>query len=200
MRTIVKARNFEMTDRLRGQIERKLQRLERIAHPDAQASVELIAHSSRASESANTAEVTLVSNGSVVRSVAAGPTLLAALNGLIDKLERQVVRARERPRSVRERRSDEGREALARAALGTVTAQETELERRAAAGSSVVKVKRFDMVPMFEEDAVARMEELGHSFFVFLNAETDGICVLYRRSVGGYGMIEPVVAPEGRGG
>jgi putative sigma-54 modulation protein len=199
MRTTVTARNFEMTDRLRGQIERKLQRLERIAHADAQASVELIAHSSRASESANTAEVTLVSNGSVVRSVAAGPTLLAALNGLIDKLERQVVRARERPRSVRDRRSDEGREALARAALGTVTDQETELERQAAR-SSVVKVKRFDMVPMFEEDAVSRMEELGHSFFVFLNAETDRICVLYRRRDRGYGMIEPVFAPEGRGG
>ena len=198
MRTTVKARNFEMNDRLRGQIERKLQRLERIAHADAQASVELIAHSSRASETANTAEVTLVSNGSVVRSVAAGPTLLAALNGLIDKLERQVVRARERPRSVRERRSDEGREARARAGLGTVTAGEAELDRRAP-GSSVVKVKRFDMGPMFEEDAVARMEELGHSFFVFLNAETDGICVVYRRSDGGYGMIEPVVAPKGRG-
>ena len=199
MRTTVKARNFEMTDRLRGQIERKLQRLERIAHADAQASVELIAHSSRASQSANTAEVTLVSNGSVVRSVAAGPTLLAALNGLIDKLERQVVRARERPRSVRERHSDEGREVLAHEALGTVTALDAEQERRAAS-SSVVKVKRFDMVPMFEEDAVTRMDELGHAFFVFLNAETNGICVVYRRAGGGYGLIEPVVTPDGRGG
>jgi putative sigma-54 modulation protein len=199
MRTTVKARNFEMTDRLRGQIERKLQRLDRIAHSDAEASVELIAHSSRVAETANTAEVTLISNGSVVRSVAAGPTLLAALNGLIDKLERQVVRARERPRSVRERHSDEGREVLARAGAGTVTAQGTEGEGRGA-GASVVKVKRFDMVPMFEEDAVTRMEELGHSFFVFLNAETNGICVLYRRSGSGYGMIEPVVANEGRGG
>jgi putative sigma-54 modulation protein len=199
MRTTVKARNFEMTDRLRGQIERKLQRLERVAHPDAEASVELIAHSSRESDSANTAEVTLVNNGTVVRSVAAGPTLLAALNGLIDKLERQVVRARQRPRSVRERHSDEGREALARAAQGTVTAPEADPEERAAA-ASVVKIKRFDMVPMFEEDAVARMEELGHAFFVFLNAETDGICVVYRRRGRGYGLIEPVLAPERRGG
>lgn len=198
MRTTVKARNFELTDRLRSQIERKLQRLERIAHADAEASVELIAHSSRAAKSANTAEVTLISNGSVMRSVAAGPTMLAALDGLIDKLERQVVRARERPRSVRDRRSDEGREVLARAALGSVSPGDTELERREAR-SSVVKVKRFDMVPMFEEDAVARMDELGHAFFVFLNAETSGICVIYRRSDGGYGMIEPVVAREGRG-
>ncbi|MEX0709734.1 MAG: ribosome-associated translation inhibitor RaiA [Chloroflexota bacterium] len=199
MRTTVKARNFEMTDRLRGQIERKLQRLERVAHADAQANVELIAHASRESDSANTAEVTLVNNGTVMRSVAAGPTLLAALNGLIDKLERQVVRARERPRSVRERHADEGRAALARAAQGTVTAPEADPEQRAAA-ASVVKIKRFDMVPMFEEDAVARMEELGHAFFVFLNAETDGICVVYRRRGRGYGLIEPVLAPERRGG
>lgn len=198
MRTTVKARNFEMSDRLRGQIDRKLQRLERIAHTDAQASVELIANSGRASETANTAEVTLVSNGSVVRSVAAGPTMLAALDSLIDKLERQVVRARERPRSVRDRRSDEGREVLARAATGTV-APFDEPEEPPRRTPSVVKVKRFNMIPMFEEDAVVRMEELGHAFFVFLNAETNGVCVVYRRAGGDYGIIEPVLAAEGRG-
>ena len=46
---------------------------------------------------------------------------------------------------------------------------------------------------MFQEDAIARMEELGHAFFVFLNAETNDICVLYRRRDGNYGVIEPVV-------
>jgi len=199
MRTTVTARNFDLSDALRGQIERKLHRLERIAHADAHAEVELIANASRAAESANTAEVTLVSNGSVMRSVGTGPTMVAALDGLIDKLTRQMVRARERPRRVRERHSDEGREVLARAASGT-----TDIGGEAPAASdarpSVVKVKRYDMVPMFEEDAILRMEELGHAFFVFLNAETNGICVVYRQGAGGYGMIEPVMAPAGRGG
>src|SRR3972149_6218465 len=113
MRTTVTARNFDLSDALRGQIERKLQRLERIAHADAPAEVELIAKAPRAAESANTAEVTLVSNGSVMRSVGTGPTMVAALDGLIDKLTRQMVRARERPRRGRERHSDEGREARA---------------------------------------------------------------------------------------
>jgi putative sigma-54 modulation protein len=58
---------------------------------------------------------------------------------------------------------------------------------------SVVRIKRFDMEPMFEEDAIARMEELGHAFFVFLNAENERICVLYARRDGTYGLIEPVV-------
>jgi putative sigma-54 modulation protein len=49
------------------------------------------------------------------------------------------------------------------------------------------------MEPMFEEDAIARMEELGHAFFVFLNAENERICVVYRRRDGNYGLIEPVI-------
>ena len=57
----------------------------------------------------------------------------------------------------------------------------------------MVETKRFDIEPMFQEDAIGRMEELGHAFFVFLNAETNTICVLYRRSDGNYGVIEPVV-------
>jgi putative sigma-54 modulation protein len=197
MRTTVKARNFELTDLLRSQIERKLRRLDRIAHADAEANVELITHASRASETANSAEVTLVSNGSLMRSAATGPTMIAALDGLIDKLERQVVRARERPRSVRERRADETHEVLVREASGSTGPVEAESED--AAGPSVMKVKRFDMVPMFEEDAIGRMEELGHAFFVFLNAETNSICVVYRRSGSGYGLIEPVTPPAGRG-
>ena len=60
----------------------------------------------------------------------------------------------------------------------------------------MVKVKRFALEPMFEEDAVARMEELGHSFFVFVNAEDERVNVLYRRRDGDYGLIEPVVGGE----
>jgi hypothetical protein len=58
---------------------------------------------------------------------------------------------------------------------------------------SIVKVKRFAIEPMFEEDAVTRMEELGHDFFVFVNAETERTAVLYRRRDGDYGLIEPTV-------
>jgi putative sigma-54 modulation protein len=52
------------------------------------------------------------------------------------------------------------------------------------------------MVPMFQEDAISRMEELGHAFFVFLNAETRRVSVVYRRADGGHGLIDPVVARE----
>ena len=192
MKTTVKARNLELTEDTRAQIERKLRRLDRVAHPDAEATVELIATASHAIDSSHVAEVTLLSNGSVIRSVSAGPNPIAAIDSLLDKLERQVVRSKTRPRRVRERDHDEARTVLEREAAGSVASDGTAADE-AEPGPSVVRIKRFDMVPMFEEDAITRMEELGHDFFVFLNAENEGICVVYRRTDGTYGLIEPVV-------
>ena len=62
--------------------------------------------------------------------------------------------------------------------------------------SRIVKTKRFAIEPMFEEDALARMEELGHLFFVFVNAESEKLCVLYKRRGGDFGLIEPVIGGE----
>ena len=98
------------------------------------------------------------------------------------------MRARERPRSVRDRAEE---------LQGRGAASETpEPDERPS--PEVVEIKRYDMVPMFEEDAILRMEELGHAFLVFLNAETDRIGVVYRRGDGAYGMIDPVVGRAGR--
>ncbi len=194
MKTSIKARNLELSDRLRATIERKLRRLDRISHPDAEATVELIANASHAADSRNVAEVTLVSGSDVVRSVSAGPTPIAALDLVLDKLERQVVRAKTRPRRVRERMADQATEVLAREAVGTLDPP----PERVHGSSRVTRVKRFDMIPMFEEDAVTRMEELGHAFFIFLNAENDQLCLVYRRANGTYGLIEPMVRPSRR--
>lgn len=192
MKTTVKARNLELTERLRTQIARKLRRLDRVAHPDAEATVELIAHASHATAASHVAEVTLHTNGSVMRSVSAGPTLIAAIDTLLDKLERQVVRSKTRQRRIHEREQDEATAVLTREAQGSGATDAGE-EAAAAAESQVVRIKRFDMVPIFEEDAIAQMSELGHEFFVFLNAENDRICVVYARRDGTYGLIEPVV-------
>lgn len=191
MKTTVKARNLELSDRLKADIERKLRRLDRIAHPQAEVTVELIAHASRANDQSHVAEVTLLNDGDVMRSVGSGANPMAALDSLLDKLERQVVRNKERPRSGRGRTAEATQAINAREATGSL-ASEDEVDDGESAGPSVVKIKRFDMVPMFEEDAIFRMEELGHAFFVFLNADNAAINVLYRRRNGGYGVIEPV--------
>lgn len=198
MKTTVKARNMELSARERGQIERKLRRLDRIAHAEAEASVELTAHASRSADEANLAEATLISSGSVLRSASSGPTVIAAIDRLVDKLERQLIRARERPRSVLGRHADEAKELLEQAGSEAEALPRDDLQAEPRGEPSVVRFKRFDMVPMFEEDAIDRMEELGHAFFVFLNAEGGSICVVYRRADGAYGLIEPIVEPGRR--
>lgn len=201
MKTNLTARNIELGDRLRNRIQRKLQRLDRIVHPDAVASVELIVNASHSADSAQVAEVTLENNGNVLRSSASGATLIAALDIVLDKLERQLVRTKERPRSVRERRHDETVSVLEREATKTVepTPFGADEDEESPDGTPrVVRIKRFDMQPMFEEDAIAQMEELGHAFFVFLDAETDAISVIYRRTDGNYGLIQPVLGRSGR--
>ena len=191
MKTNLTARNLELSDRLRTQVERKLQRLDRITHDLAEADVELIAKASHAADSSQVAEVTLRNNGDVLRSTAAGSTPIAALDMVLDKLERQVVRTKEKPGSIRKRHADEIESVLHREALGTIEPEA--YNQPADGGPSVVKTKRFDMLPMFEEDAIAQMEELGHAFFVYLDAETEEVAVLYRRTDGNYGIIQPVL-------
>ncbi len=197
MKTNLTARNIELSDRLRSQIERKLRRLDRIAHSEAEADVEIITNASHSSDSANVAEVTLHNNGNMLRSSASGSTPIAALDIVVDKLERQMVRSKERPGSVRKRNSDEVESVLHREALGTIEPES--YNQPDEGGPSVVKMKRFDMLPMFEEDAIAQMEELGHAFFVYLDAETEQVAVLYRRRDGNYGVIQPMLgAGNGR--
>ena len=131
-------------------------------------------------------ELDRVIDGETLRGRAAGPTHKAGIDEVVDKMERRAVDFREKPRSGRVRPPEE-KELLRRIADGTADERP---ERR------VVKVKRFAIEPMFEEDAIERMDDLGHDFFVFVNAETERIAVLYRRGDGAYGLIEPVVGGE----
>ncbi len=134
---------------------------------------------------AHIADVTLVVDGRTLRSRAAGGTYQEALDTVVDRVERQAIDHKEKPR-VRARPEEE-KAILRKIADGTA---EPGGERQ------IVKTKRFAIEPMFEEDAVAAMEDLGHDFYVFVNAETERIGVLYRRRDGNFGLIEPVTGGE----
>lgn len=183
MRTIVKGKNVEVPDRVRAYAERKLRRLERILDDRSDAIVELSNEQHRSVADAHIAEVTLVIDGQTLRSHAAGASYQAALDVVLDKVERQAVDHKEKPRL--RAKPNEEKDILRRLADGT---SDGSRER------AVVKTKRFAIEPMFEEDAIAAMEELGHSFFVFVDAETERLAVLYRRRDGDYGLIEPILA------
>ena len=181
MRTIVRGKNIEVPDRLRQYAERKLDRVERLLDDRSEALLELSIEQHRSADDSHIAELTLMIDGQPVRTHAAGPTHRAAIDTATDKAERRAVDHKEKP--LRDR-STESR-------LPRERPQNADAEP--AAEPRIVKTKRFGIEPMFEEDAVAAMEELGHSFFIFVNAEDERLNVLYRRVDGNYGVIEPVI-------
>ncbi len=183
MRTIVRGKNLEVPDRVRQYAERKFARLERLLDDRTDAIVELSNESHRSAADAHLADVTLVIDGKTLKSHASGSSYQAALDVVVDKVERQAIDFKEKPR-VRSRPEEE-KTILRRIADGT---SDDAPEHR------IVKTKRFAIEPMFEEDAVAAMEELDHDFYVFVNAENERLAVIYRRKDGHYGLIEPVVA------
>jgi putative sigma-54 modulation protein len=190
VRTIVKGKNIDVSDSVREYAERKMRRLERLLDERTDAVVELSREQHRSAADSQIAEVTLIVEGQTLRSHASGPTHQACLDTVIDRLERQAVGAREKPR-------DKTHPEEARALKASTQGPSGEGDRDVDAGtaaSRIVKTKRFGIEPMFEEDALARMEELGHQFFIFVNAETERLCVLYRRTSGDFGLIEPIIA------
>jgi len=187
VRTIVKGKNAEIPDRVREYAERKLKRIERLLDDQTDATVELWSEHHKSAADTHFAEVTLVIHGQVLRSRATDVTYEAALDQVVDKVERQAVDHKSKPRV--HARPKEEKDLLRKLADGTA-APRSRADRR------IVKAKRFAIEPMFEEDAIAAMDELGHRFFVFVDAETERIAVLYARDDGDYGLIEPVVGGE----
>jgi ribosome hibernation promoting factor len=194
VRTIVKGKKIEVPAAVRRYAEKRFGRIERLLDDRSDAIVELSVERHRSDEDSHIVEVTLVIDGQTLRSHAAAVSHEAGIDTVVDKVERRAVDFKNKPR-VRARPVEE-KAILRRIADGANTAEPVRDPR-------IVKVKRFAIEPMFEEDAIARMDELGHEFFVFVNAETERVCVLYRRSDGDYGLIEPMLGGEytrGKGG
>jgi putative sigma-54 modulation protein len=181
VRTIVRGKNLEVPDRVRQYAERKFARLERLLDDRTDAIVELSNEAHRSATDAHIVDVQLVIDGKTLRSTASGASYQAALDVVVD----QAIDFKEKPR-IRARPMEE-KVILAKLADGTA---EGSRDR------TIVKTKRFAIEPMFEEDAVTAMEDLGHDFYVFVNAENERLAVLYRRKDGDYGLIEPVVGGE----
>jgi putative sigma-54 modulation protein len=185
VRTTIRGKSLTVSEKDSDYIERKLQRLERMLDERCEADVELRLEGNRKVADSHIVEVSLLIDGLSLRGEGAASTFRAATDEVVDKLERRTVDAKERPRD--RRRAEQVR---FEAAAGPGPGKELEMTEE----SRVVKVKRFAIEPMFEEDAISRMEELGHTFFIFVNAEDERVAVLYRRRDGRLGLIEPVIA------
>lgn len=182
MNVIIQGRNVEVPQTLQQYVERKVRKLTRLFQDLQEAQVVLSATRHGDLGRAQTVEVTVWGDGIVLRGEEATPDMRASIDLVVDKLLKQLAKARSR--LIDKRRIDESRR---RSARRTAEAR----VRGEAAPPAIVRNKRFAMKPMTPEDAAVQMEFLGHDFFVFRSAATGDVNVLYRRRDGNLGLIEP---------
>ena len=168
-------RGVEVSDAIRSYAEKRLSKLERQL-PDPRIELELYAEQNPSIRNHHVAEATVWTKGPVLRARESSSDARASIDQLVDKLERQVTRYREK----RKRR---------RPARGA--AQPPDEGIRMEEEPQIVRTKQFSMGPMTAEEAVLQLELVGHDFFVFRSIDTNEINVVYRRDRGGYGLIEP---------
>jgi putative sigma-54 modulation protein len=192
MQLVIKGRNMEVNDRLREYVEKKIGKMNKFL-PDAQEiRVELAEEKSRKASEREVVQVTVRSNGTLLRAEERNSDIYAAIDAVADKLHGQINRFKGKRRRKIERAQVAQVEALETEYLSAATAPVTEEEDLFE--GQIVRTKRFSMTPMSEEEAIDQMELLGHDFFVFYNAAIDGINVLYRRSDGNFGLLQPELA------
>ena len=177
MRLQVKGKNLDVSDSIRSYAEEKLRKLERQLADPTQIELELSVERNPSISANNVAEATIWTKGPTLRAREASADMRASIDQLVDKLERQVTRYRQKRR--RRTARDDG--AMLQAAAAP--SEETE--------PVIVKTKQFAVKPMSPEEAVLQLELVGHDFFVFQDAESGEVNVVYRRRDGRYGLIEP---------
>ena len=186
MQIAVKGRNIPMTEALEQYATKKVERISKFfddGQSVSRAEVELIHERNPSISEPEIADATLFIDGTVLKAREASADMYASIDRMSDKLERQVRRYR--GRQLDRWHGQRKRHALAEA--GPVVIEDEEEEREA----RIVRTKQFQMKPMSPEEATLQMELLDHTFFVFTNADTGEINVVYRRRDGNYGLIEP---------
>lgn len=185
MQIIIKGKNMEVTDWLREYVEKKIGRLDRYLPSISEAWVELAVQKTKSADDRQVAQITLRSDGTILRAEEKSDDMFASIDAVADKLHRQVARFKDK----RARRG--------RALHGEpvpLPEEEMDIGEEDEDGAAVVRVKRFLVRPMGEEEAIEQMELLGHDFFLFYNADTDSMNVIYRRKDGNYGLLQPELA------
>ncbi|MBP1932566.1 ribosome hibernation-promoting factor, HPF/YfiA family [Ammoniphilus resinae] len=181
MRYSIRGENIEVTPALREYVEKKVGRLEKYfddLSPSTEAHVTL-----SVLKDEHTIEVTIPMPGVILRAEDTHTDMYAATDLVVEKLERQI--RKHKTKVNRKFRQEGSLKTLFAENLPGGAADEEE------PNIDIVRNKRFVLKPMDAEEAVLQMDMLGHNFFVFTNAESDQIGVVYRRRDGRYGLIEP---------
>lgn len=175
MKFIIIGRNIDITDGLRSAVEDKLGKLEKFFTDDTEIHVTLSVEKER-----QKIEVTIPVKGNIIRSEQVSNDMYVSIDLVEEIIERQL-------RKYRKKIIDKKQNA------GTFQQafMEKDFEDENTNEIKIIRTKKFGFKPMYPEDACVQMELLGHNFFVFLNAETEEVNVVYKRKGNTYGLIEP---------
>ena len=173
MRITITGRNLDLTDGLKEAVEDKLSKLDKFFTKETEAHVTLSVEKER-----QKIEVTIPVKGSIIRSEQVSNDMYVSIDLVEEVIERQLKKYRKK--LIEKHQND------------SFFRQEF-IEKESDDGEAIEikRMKKFDVKPMYPEDACIQMELLGHDFFVFVNAETDLVNVVYKRKGNSYGIIEP---------
>lgn len=167
----VRGKNIQITDALRQHVEKRLGRLDKYFEEDTETLVTLKVERDR-----HVVEVTIPLNGYILRGEEETGDMYASVDMVLDKLEKQIEK-------YKTKLSKKLRSQSVRDVVG--------VNGNSYENPQVLRTKSFSIKPMAIEEAIMQMNLIGHSFFVFSNAETEQVNVVYRRKDGHYGLIEP---------
>lgn len=173
MRITISGKNLDITEGLRSAVEEKLSRLEKYFTPDTIVNVTLSVTKKRHQKM----EVTIPVKGQIIRAEQESDDMYITIDLVEEVIEAQLKKYRQKLVS-----QQQGAGGFKQEFLEAESVEEEEVK--------IIRSKKFGMKPMFPEDACVQMELLGHTFFVFRNAETDEVNVVYKRKDGNYGLIE----------
>lgn len=174
MRIKITGRNIELTEGLKAAVEDKLNKLEKYFTPDTEVNVTLSVEKER-----QKVEVTIPMKGSYIRSEQVSSDMYVSIDLVEEIIERQI-------RRYRKKLIDKKQAAISFSQAFIEEEDEVQDDE-----IQIVKTKKFAIKPTIPEEACLQMEMLGHNFYVFLNADTDQVNVVYKRKNGTYGLIEP---------
>ncbi|MGN0480103.1 MAG: ribosome hibernation-promoting factor, HPF/YfiA family [Lachnospiraceae bacterium] len=173
MRFTIVGRGIEVTEGLRAAVEDKLGKLDKFFAGDVEVTVTLSVEKER-----QKIEVTIPVKGNIIRSEQVSSDMYVSIDLVEEVIERQM-------RKYKTKIVDKKQSA------GDFAPEYVDNDYEDEAEIKIIRTKQFDMKPMFPEDACVQMELLGHNFYVFFNAETNKINVVYKRKGNTYGLIEP---------
>jgi putative sigma-54 modulation protein len=175
---VIAKNNLEVSEALKAYVERKVGKLGRYLPTVDEGKVEISHEGAKLPEQRFTVQVTLDIRGVLIRAQEKSKDIRTAIDKVVDVLSKRIER-------YKGKLYDKGRGISFARQGARVEAEEIEAPKR------VVKSKRFLVKPMPVDEAIRQMELLGHDFFLFIDADTEGISLLYRREDGNYGLIEP---------